>query len=53
MFYLGAIVGLAVGFLASVAFPGVIAKLRSGYFSELHQAENYGGTVAGQIAKKL
>jgi len=37
MFYFGLIVGLPVGFLASVAFPGVIARLRKGYFAKLHQ----------------
>ena len=53
MFYFGAVVGAAVGFLASIAFPGVVAKLRAGYFAKVHQAEQYGKAVAGQVQKGL
>lgn len=42
MFYFGIVIGAAVGFLASIAFPGVIARLRAGYFAKLKQAEAYG-----------
>lgn len=49
MFYFGAIVGAAVGFLTSVAFPGVVAYLRAGYFAKVHQLAGY----AQQEAKKL
>lgn len=47
MFYLGALVGAAVGFLASVAFPGVVRKLRAGYFAKLKQAEFLVGGGSG------
>lgn len=37
MFYFGMVCGAAVGFLASIAFPGVVARLRAGYFKEVYQ----------------
>lgn len=35
MFYFGLVLGAAAGFLASVAFPGVVAYLRAGYFAKV------------------
>lgn len=36
MFYLGLVLGAAAGFLLSIAFPGVVAYLRAGYFAKVH-----------------
>lgn len=41
MFYFGLFVGLPIGFLASIAFPGVVAYLRAEYFAKLSQIEKH------------
>lgn len=53
MFYFGAVVGAALGYIAAIFTPGVIAYLRSGYFAKVHQVEGYGKSIAGQVQKGL
>lgn len=53
MFYLGAIAGLPVGFLLSIAFPGVVAYLRAGYFAKVHSLYQLGQKEVSQVEKKL